>query len=126
MDRRGATPLWRLSLRGHPRPMRLCSSLTQLADCDALVAGPFAIATAMLVSWLFNRTITFRVGAPPSAREFVRFAALAWITATLNYVVFAAVLLAVPGTHPLLALVISSLSAAVFAYICMRFAVFTT
>ena len=62
--------------------------LTQLADFSPFVARLFAIATAMLVSWLLNRTITFRVGAPPSAREFVRFAALAWITAALNYVVF--------------------------------------
>ena len=101
-------------------------ALTQLADFNPLVARLFAITTAMVVSWLVNRTITFRVGAPPSAREFVRFAALAWTTAALNYAVFAAVLLAVPGTHPLLALVISSLVAAVFAYICMRFAVFAT
>jgi len=101
-------------------------ALTQLADFNPLVARLFAITTAMVVSWLLNQTITFRVGAPPSAREFVRFAALAWTTAALNYAVFAAVLLAVPGTHPLLALVISSLVAAVFAYICMRFAVFAT
>ena len=58
--------------------------------------------------------------------EFMRFAALAWITAALNYAVFAAVLLALPGTYPLVALVISSLSAAIVAYICMRFAVFTS
>jgi putative flippase GtrA len=53
-------------------------------------------------------------------------AALAWITAALNYAVFAAVLLALPGTYPPVALVISSLSAAIVAYICMRFAVFTS
>ena len=101
-------------------------ALTQLADFNPLVARVFAIATAMVVSWLLNRTITFRVGTPPTPREFMRFAALAWITAALNYAVFAAVLLALPGTYPLVALVISSLSAAIVAYICMRFAVFTS
>ena len=101
-------------------------ALTQMADFNPFVARLFAIATAMVVSWLLNRTITFRVGTPPTPREFMRFAALAWITAALNYAVFAAVLLAIPGIYPLVALVISSLVAAVFAYICMRFAVFTS
>jgi putative flippase GtrA len=102
------------------------AGLIRLAGFDPLIARLFAITTAMVVSWLLNRTITFRVGAAPSAREFMRFAALAWITAALNYAVFAAVLLALPGTYPLVALVISSLSAAIVAYICMRFAVFTS
>ena len=102
------------------------AGLIRLAGFDPLIARLFAIATAMVVSWLLNRSITFRVGTPPTAREFMRFAALAWITAALNYAVFAAVLLALPGTYPLVALVISSLSAAIVAYICMRFAVFTS
>ncbi len=98
--------------------------LTREAGLDPLIARLFAIGSAMAISWLINRTITFRVGVPPSAGEFLRFASLAWLTAALNYAIFAAVLLTNPATPPLAALVISSLSAAVFAYICMRFAVF--
>ena len=95
--------------------------LTREAGLDPLIARLFAIASAMAISWLINRTITFRVGVPPSAGEFLRFAALAWITTALNYAIFAAVLLTNPATQPLSALVIS---AAVFAYFCMRYAVF--
>jgi len=99
-------------------------ALTRLAGLDPLVARLFAIAIAMVVSWLLNRTITFRVRVPPSPHEFIRFAALAWLAAAINYGVFAAVLLVSPATQPLAALVISSLCAAVFAYLCMRLAVF--
>jgi len=95
--------------------------LTREAGLDPLIARLFAIASAMAISWLINRTITFRVGVPPSAGEFLRFAALAWITTALNYAIFAAVPLTNPATEPLSALVISSLSAAVFAYCCIVF-----
>ena len=100
-------------------------ALIQLAGIGPLLARPFAIAAAMVVSYTLNRTITFRLPGPPSRSEFARFVGWASAAAALNYAVFAAALLIDPRMPPLAALVISSLASLLFAYCYMRFAVFT-
>jgi putative flippase GtrA len=91
---------------------------------DALLARPFAIGVAMVVSWFINRTVTFAVEAPPSLREFGRFAAVSWTSQVVNYLVFAAILVARPATPPLLALVLASLVAMFLSYFGFRYGVF--
>ena len=98
--------------------------LTRLAGAPVLIARLAAIALAMIASWLINRTITFPVSGPPSLVEFVRFAAVAWTAAALNYAVFAALIFVEPTLHPIAAIAIASLCAMALSYLGMRFGVF--
>ena len=56
--------------------------------------------------------------------EFLRYAGVAWTAAVVNYGLFVLIVLAYPAIEPLVALVISSAVAMVFAYLGMRFAAF--
>jgi putative flippase GtrA len=98
--------------------------LIRTTGFDALFARPFAIAVAMVVSWLVNRTVTFAVMASPSLREFGRFAAVSWTSQAVNYLLFATVLIARPATPPLAALVFASLGAMFVSYFGFRYGVF--
>jgi putative flippase GtrA len=98
--------------------------LIRMAAFNALTARPFAIAVAMMVSWLVNRRVTFAVRASPNLREFGRFAAVSWTSQAVNYLLFASVLVARPATPPLLALVFASLAAMFVSYFGFRYRVF--
>jgi len=98
--------------------------LTALLGVPAIAARVAAIALAMVAGWLMHRTFTFAVATRPSVAEFVRYAGVAWSAAAVNYAVFVLLLLARPGTHPLVALVVSSIAAMVLAYLGMRFGAF--
>jgi len=82
------------------------------------------IATAMVVSWLVNRTITFAVRTPPKLGEFGKFAAVSWLAQTVNYFVFAAILYLSPEISPTVALIFASLVAMFVSYAGFRFGVF--
>jgi putative flippase GtrA len=97
---------------------------TRIMGLDPLLARPFAIAVAMVVSWLVNRTVTFAVEAPPTRREFVRFAAVSWTAQAVNYLLFASLLVMRPATPALLALVLASLVAMFISYFGFRYRVF--
>ena len=98
--------------------------LTALLGVPAIAARVAAIALAMVAGWLMHRTFTFAVATQPSVAEFVRYAGVAWSAAAVNYAVFVLLLLARPGTHPLVALMVSSIAAMVLAYLGMRFGAF--
>ena len=98
--------------------------LTALLGVPAIAARVAAIALAMVAGWLMHRTFTFVVATRPSVAEFVRYAGVAWAAAAVNYAVFVLLLLARPGTHPLVGLVVSSIAAMVLAYLGMRFGAF--
>jgi len=98
--------------------------LTTLLGVPAIAARVLAIALAMVAGWLMHRTFTFAVATPPNVAEFVRYAGVAWTASAVNYAVFVLVLLVRPATHPLVALVVSSIAAMVLAYVGMRFAAF--
>jgi putative flippase GtrA len=89
-----------------------------------LAARLIAISFAIVAGWLAHRRLTFSLTSPPTLGEFTRYSAIAWTTASLNYVVFATVLLLSPGAHPLVALAIASIVATFFAYIGMRYGAF--
>jgi putative flippase GtrA len=99
-------------------------TLTAWGGLSPLVARVFAIAMAMVVGWMAHRRLTFAVSVPPSVMEFLRYAAVAWTAAAINYAIFAAILLVRPGTEPLIALVIASAVAMGIAYLGMRYGVF--
>ena len=98
--------------------------LTSVVGLHPVVARLVAIALGMVTGWLMHRTFTFRVAARPSLPEFLRYAGVAWTAAAVNYGVFVLVVLAYAAIEPLVALVISSAAAMVFAYLGMRFAAF--
>lgn len=98
--------------------------LIALLDIDPFVARICSISLAMVAGWLSHRRLTFGVAAPPSAAEFLRYAAVAWFSAAVNYVVFILVLLIWPETAPLAALAIASIVAMFVSYVGMRFAAF--
>ena len=83
-----------------------------------------SIWVAMTVGWLAHRRFTFRLTTPPSKSEFLRYAAVQWTVAAINYGIFVAIILLRPSIQPLYALFASSLVAMVFAYLGMRFAAF--
>lgn len=98
--------------------------LTSQTGISPLLARPFSIALAMIASWLINRTVTFRVRAPPTTKEFLKFAAVSWLAQAVNYGVFALILLSRFITDPVAALVVASLVAMFVSYIGFRFGVF--
>jgi putative flippase GtrA len=99
-------------------------ALTRVVGLPVLGARLLAIATAMVVSWLINRSITFPVRARPGLAEFARFAAVAWSAAVMNYAVFAVLVFLIPALHPVAAIGIASLCAMTLSYIGMKFGVF--
>jgi putative flippase GtrA len=99
-------------------------ALVHGAGLNPFAARLVGILVAMVVAWLMHRRLTFRVAAPPSLKEFLRFAAVAWSANTLNYAIYASILLAWPETLPLIAIVVATGIAAVFSYLGFRFGVF--
>ncbi|MCB1520357.1 MAG: GtrA family protein [Hyphomicrobiaceae bacterium] len=99
-------------------------ALTSGAGWHPLGARIVAIALALIAGWLSHRRLTFAVTTPPTLGEFARYAGVAAIAATLNYAIFAGVLIGWPGTPPLLALVAATAVAMGASYAGMRFGVF--
>src|SRR5262245_36915810 len=83
-----------------------------------------AISIAMVAGWLSHRRFTFRLTTPPNFAEYLRYAAVQWTVAGINYGVFVVIVVLWPRIEPLYALVLSSLFAMLFAYLGMRFAAF--
>ncbi len=89
-----------------------------------LVARPLAIATAMVAAWITHRTLTFALTTRPTVGELLRYMTAAWMTAAINYALFAAILIVRPPTPPIAALVAASCVATIFSYVSMRYGVF--
>lgn len=98
--------------------------LTRWAGMSPFIARPFGIACAMVVSWLINRTVTFRADLPPSIDEFSRFAGVSVTSQIVNYGVFATLLLAFPALMPELALLLACFVSMFVSYAGFRFGVF--
>jgi putative flippase GtrA len=89
---------------------------------QATPLGPFAarlisVGFALAVTWLCNRTLTFQPSSRGVLREGARYGGIGVTTSIVNYVIYSGLLLAMPGTPPLLALVIASLAAMTFSYL---------
>lgn len=83
-----------------------------------------SISVAMVVGWLSHRRLTFALSTPPSLTEFIRYAAVAWFSAGVNYGIFVCIMLIWPHAVPFVALVIASAIAMFVSYVGMRFGAF--
>ena len=72
--------------------------LTRGLGSSPFIGRPLSIFVAMVVSWAINRWVAFAVAEPPTWREFGKFAAACTLSISVNYIVFAAILLAFPAT----------------------------
>jgi len=102
----------------------ITSGLVHGVGLDPFSARIVSILIAMVAAWFLHRRLTFNVAAAPSLREFGRFATVAASANLLNYAIYAAILLAWPGTLPALAVIIATGIAAVFSYVGFRLGVF--
>lgn len=102
----------------------ITTALIHWAGLDPFTARLIGIVVAMVVAWLMHRRITFNVSAPPSWREFAKFAAVAWSANLLNYAIYAGILLLWPATLPFAALIASTAVATAFSYTGFRLGVF--
>ncbi len=98
--------------------------LTTLFGLAPIFARIGSISIAMVVGWLSHRRLTFAIAAAPSLPEFGRYAAVAWFSAGVNYLVFATILLLLPQTSPFAALFVASAVAMFVSYVGMRYAAF--
>lgn len=81
------------------------------------VARVFAIATAMGVTYLINRSMTFGRSNRPVAEEGARYVFVGLIGALVNYAIYAALLLSFPEIQPVIALTAASLAAMLFSFV---------
>lgn len=94
------------------------------AGLNPFAARLIAYAPALFTSWLINRAITFRMATPAHFGELMKFIAVVWVAQTVNYAVYATILLARPETDPAVAIVGASLIAMFVSYAGYRFGVF--
>ncbi len=75
---------------------------------DPLLARVFAIAIAILVTWRLNRAMTFEATSDQS-REGARYFIVAGTSMSINYAVYAALIIFVSGIWPLAAIVAATM-----------------
>ncbi len=82
-----------------------------------LAARIISIGLALTTTWILNRLFTFRPSSRGLALEGARYGGVGLATSLANYLVYSTVLLAAPGTPPLLALVVASLAAMTLSFL---------
>lgn len=87
-------------------------------------AAPLSIAFAIVVSWLMQRTFTFRLTSRPTIRELSLFLGGTWLANLTNYVVFALLLHQAPTLPAVVSAAIACAPASLTAYLTMRFGAF--
>lgn len=102
----------------------ILAALNRGLGLDPFLSRLVAISIAMVVGWLAHRNVTFSVKRPPTFREFLHYASVAWTAAAVNYGIYAGILIWEPATPPLLSLLIASAITMVLSYTCLRFGVF--
>ncbi len=71
----------------------------------------------LTVTWLLNRHLTFGPSSRGMAVEGARYGGVGVVTSIVNYLVYSALLLALPGLPPLAALAVASLVAMALSYL---------
>lgn len=66
------------------------------------------LALAMLTTWRLNRALTFGASDTSQASEGVRYFVVAILTALLNYLIYAGLLLSISGMMPVFAVVLAT------------------
>ncbi|MER8818600.1 GtrA family protein [Mesorhizobium sp. M0991] len=84
--------------------------------------GPFmariiSIGFALSVTWLINRHLTFSPSSRGVAQEGARYGGVGIATSVVNYLVYCAMLFALPMVSPLIALAVASLIAMALSFL---------
>lgn len=81
---------------------------THSLELNPYLARVFSIVLALSMTWALHRQWTFASQSTDRFAEWSRFAAVNGAGGALNYLVYSAILLALPGATPLLALAAGS------------------
>lgn len=84
--------------------------------------GPFvarilSIGLALCVTWQINRHLTFSPSRRGIAQEGARYGGVGIATSIVNYLVYCAILFALPAAPPLAALAVASLAAMTLSFL---------
>jgi len=82
-----------------------------------LAARVLSIGFALCVTWQINRHVTFSPSSRGIAREGARYGGVGIATSIVNYLVYCAVLIAMPAVPPLAALAFASLVAMALSFL---------
>jgi len=93
--------------------------LVSFAGVGAIEARAVSIPTAVFATWLLNRSFTFGKTADAALPSLVRYAAVSAGGATINFLVYTALVLASSTleARPMIPLAIASIVALVFNYL---------
>ena len=90
--------------------------LLAVTPLGPFVARILSIGFALCVTWLLNRNLAFSPSSRGIAREGVRYGGVGIATSIVNYLVYSAILLALPALPPLAALAVASLFAMTLSF----------
>lgn len=90
--------------------------LLQLTPLGPLTARILSIICAMISNFTINRTFTFGNSGRSLREEFARYVSVGAVGALLNYIIYVALLLIIPGFSPFLATFIAVIIVAFFSY----------
>lgn len=93
-------------------------------NLDPLLARLISIIVAVTACWALHRLWTFQSRDKRRLREWSRFVLVNSVGASVNYLVYAAILVITPVDSPLFALAIGSIAALAFNYLGARFFAF--
>jgi len=82
-----------------------------------LTARVLSIGFALSVTWQINRHLTFAPSSRGMAQEGARYGGVGIATSIVNYLIYCALLLALPALPPLAALAIASIAAMTLSFL---------
>lgn len=91
--------------------------LLAVTPLGPFVARMLSIGFALCVTWQINRHLTFSPSRRGAAREGARYGGVGIATSVANYLVYSAILLALPTAPPLAALAVASLAAMALSFL---------
>ncbi|TIV65244.1 MAG: GtrA family protein [Mesorhizobium sp.] len=91
--------------------------LLAVTPLGVLSARVLSIGFALCVTWQINRHLTFSPSSRGVAEEGARYGGVGIATSIVNYLVYCAVLLALPALPPLAALAIASIVAMTLSFL---------
>jgi putative flippase GtrA len=91
--------------------------LLTVTPLGPFVARILSIGFALCATWQINRHLTFSPSRRGVAREGARYGGVGIATSVVNYLVYSAILLALPAAPPLAALAIASLVAMTLSFL---------
>ncbi|MDX8525480.1 GtrA family protein [Mesorhizobium sp. MSK_1335] len=91
--------------------------LLSTTPLGALSARVLSIGFALCVTWQINRHLTFAPSSRGMAREGARYGGVGIATSIVNYLVYCALLFALPALPPLVALAVASIIAMTLSFL---------